>query len=365
MWYGIILLMSFIPKQVREAEKERSYRLNRWQERAVFGMLGMITLSFVMSNLWAMWWHKSDWLVATVLPAVVVDLTNQSRVEADTVRLSRNSLLDKAARMKAEHMAEEGYFAHYSPTGVTPWHWFTEVGYNYQYAGENLAVHFTDSEAVVESWLNSPSHRDNIINNSFTEIGVGTAKGRYQGYETVFVVQMFGTPVEEQSSREESNDSDVDGNLLNNVSDPVSSIANSEVAGTSTTESTTKQQTSTSSSDYQFTDTESGGIEQVDQWVSDTATTSVSQTELQQNFIATKTATGGSTLGVLATKPNTILQWVYILLAILTVGMLLWALRLEIHQRRLLQIGYSFGLLFMMGAMWYIHTLITGSVVIG
>jgi hypothetical protein len=131
-----------------------------------------------------------------VLPAVIVDLTNEARADDSLGSLKRNPLLDEAAKEKAEDMAENGYFAHYSPDGVSPWHWLDAVGYRYTSAGENLAVHFTDSADVVDAWMNSPSHRENILDSDYTEIGVGTARGEFEGYPTVFVVQFFGLPAE-------------------------------------------------------------------------------------------------------------------------------------------------------------------------
>lgn len=157
-------------------------------------MLAMVLVSFTAVNLQALLWQSSQWLVSTVLPAVVVELTNNERIALTESPLTRSSVLDRAATLKAEDMARGQYFSHYSPNGVTPWHWFDEVGYFYAYAGENLAIHFSDSGEVVDAWMNSPTHKANIVNGNYTEIGVGTAKGMYQGFDTVFVVQLFGTP---------------------------------------------------------------------------------------------------------------------------------------------------------------------------
>ena len=192
--------MRFTPKDVQqriaESAQQRSYALDQWQRRALFGLLFMVLLTFTVSNMWAVMWQASDWLTATILPAVVVDLTNEERAAGNLTTLVRSSLLDEAARRKAEHMAAESYFAHYSPDGIAPWHWFREVDYHFAHAGENLAVHFTDSRAMVQAWMDSPTHRANIENQQFTEIGVGTARGRYNGHDTIFVVQMFGTPAQ-------------------------------------------------------------------------------------------------------------------------------------------------------------------------
>ncbi|MDD5606632.1 MAG: CAP domain-containing protein [Candidatus Pacebacteria bacterium] len=130
---------------------------------------------------------------ASILPDVLVDLTNIRREEVQVKELVSNELLFQAAQLKAQDMAEKGYFAHTSPQGITPWYWFNKVGYNYKYAGENLAVNFTDSYAVDRAWMESPTHRDNIINEKFEEIGIATAIGRYKEREAVFVVQLFGT----------------------------------------------------------------------------------------------------------------------------------------------------------------------------
>ena len=132
--------------------------------------------------------------LASILPNVLVDLTNDSRQTAELHSLKISPLLEKAAQMKAEDMADKGYFAHISPEGITPWHWLEEAEYEFSYAGENLAVNFFDSKSLNKAWLNSPTHRANIINKNFTEIGIGIANGIYKGKETVFVVQFFGTP---------------------------------------------------------------------------------------------------------------------------------------------------------------------------
>lgn len=135
-------------------------------------------------------------LTATVYPAVLADLTNQDRLAYNASKLTWNNTLEKAAKLKAEDMLKNGYFAHTSPSGVTPWHWLKEVNYNFIYAGENLAVDFTESTNVQKAWLNSPKHRENILNSNFTEIGIATADGFFEGKNTTFVVEFFGKPSE-------------------------------------------------------------------------------------------------------------------------------------------------------------------------
>lgn len=131
---------------------------------------------------------------ANVLPAVLVDLTNNERQRAGLETLSLNPVLQMAAQMKANDMAEKEYFAHISPEGKTPWHWFDLAGYDFSKAGENLAINFLDSSELTEAWMRSAKHRENIENAGFTDIGIATASGVYKGKKTTFVVQMFGTP---------------------------------------------------------------------------------------------------------------------------------------------------------------------------
>ena len=157
-------------------------------------MLGLVMLSFLAAGVQSMLWTNFEWMVSAVLPAVIVEETNSERGGVGALR--RSTTLDTAATMKANHMAQNGYFSHYSPDGVSPWYWFNQAGYSFLHAGENLAVHFTDSEDIVEAWMNSPTHRANIMNGQFTEIGIGVARGEFEGSDTIFVVQLFGTPTQ-------------------------------------------------------------------------------------------------------------------------------------------------------------------------
>jgi hypothetical protein len=137
---------------------------------------------------------KTNFL-ASVLPGVLTTLTNKERTQNNAPLLIQNELLTKAAQLKAEDMASKSYFAHTSPEGKTPWYWFEQVHYSYTSAGENLAVNFFESNEVAEAWMNSPTHRANIVKKEFTEIGIGVASGIYEGRNTVFVAQLFGTPI--------------------------------------------------------------------------------------------------------------------------------------------------------------------------
>ena len=124
----------------------------------------------------------------------IVVLTNDQRTASGLVPLKTNSLLLQAAMAKANHMFAKNYWAHNGPDGTTPWFFFKQTGYNYRYAGENLARDFNQSDSVVTAWMNSPTHRDNIISDRYDEIGVAVVNGILEGQETTLVVQMFGKP---------------------------------------------------------------------------------------------------------------------------------------------------------------------------
>ena len=123
----------------------------------------------------------------------LIDMTNKIRQEADLKTLEPNHKLTQAAYRKAYDILNHNYFAHTNPSGKPFYQWIEEEGYNYLYAGENLAIDFTTNEAVMAAWLESPSHRANIINSNYNEIGMVALRGQWQNHETIVVVQTFGS----------------------------------------------------------------------------------------------------------------------------------------------------------------------------
>ncbi len=125
----------------------------------------------------------------------LIQLTNERRAEQGLGSLQPNGLLSEAARQKAATMFNFGCWSH-DCNGRTPWSFISGVGYSYIYAGENLAKDFNDSESVVAAWMASPTHRDNLLNSKYQEIGMAVVDGILNGEETTLVVQMFGTPTQ-------------------------------------------------------------------------------------------------------------------------------------------------------------------------
>ncbi len=178
-------------KEIFKNLKRKISFLNRNRRRFLIIFLIAVSLEFAfLVNFFEIDSFKD--ILASISPDTLVRITNVRRFQEGVEMLDINPLLEEAAKLKAEDMGKREYFAHTSPDGKTPWYWFEKVGYDYRYAGENLAVNFTDPFKLDEAWMSSPGHRSNIINENFDEIGIGTAEGLYKGRRALFVVQLFG-----------------------------------------------------------------------------------------------------------------------------------------------------------------------------
>ncbi|WP_242964874.1 CAP domain-containing protein [Scatolibacter rhodanostii] len=110
----------------------------------------------------------------------VVVLVNEQRAANGLSPLTLNQDVSNVARAKSQDMHDNNYFAHTSPTYGSPFDMLTSFGISYRAAGENIAMGYSTPEAVMEGWMNSSGHRANILNASFTQIGVGyVADGNY------------------------------------------------------------------------------------------------------------------------------------------------------------------------------------------
>ncbi|MBI3956310.1 hypothetical protein HY339_03570 [Candidatus Gottesmanbacteria bacterium] len=117
---------------------------------------------------------------------------NAKRAEGGLGALVLDQRLSRAAALKAQDMFAKGYWAHNAPDGKTPWEFITAAGYRYGVAGENLAKNFSVSNGVVDAWMASSTHRENIMRGDYKDIGFAVVNGVLGGEETTLVVQMFG-----------------------------------------------------------------------------------------------------------------------------------------------------------------------------
>lgn len=122
--------------------------------------------------------------------------TNTERTQNNLTGLTLNPALSQAAQAKANDMITRNYWSHSTPDGQEPWVFINQTGYQYEAAGENLAYGFASSSGAVTGWMNSPGHRANLLNNTYSEVGFGIANSHnYQneGQQTI-VVALYAKP---------------------------------------------------------------------------------------------------------------------------------------------------------------------------
>jgi hypothetical protein len=142
----------------------------------------------------------------SIFPVELTILTNEERQKNGLIPLRQDKQLAKAAEEKAKDMLTRNYWAHTAPDGTTPWVFIKQAGYEYIYAGENLAKGFNSSGDVVRAWMNSATHRENILSPNFEDVGFAVSEGTLNGENTTLVVQELGgktlVPVQSKTPKE-------------------------------------------------------------------------------------------------------------------------------------------------------------------
>ncbi len=161
-------------------------------------ILSLILFALMAANLYISY-LSGDLSVTAASKNITVQelfkLTNEARKKYGLSELTYSDKLAQAATLKARHMIENNYWAHYAPDGTSPWEFILKVGYEYEYAGENLARNFLFSKDIVNAWMKSPSHRENILKKEYTEVGFAVEDGVLLGKPTTLVVQFFAKPL--------------------------------------------------------------------------------------------------------------------------------------------------------------------------
>lgn len=171
--------------------KNDSYLKTYWP---YIPMLLIVGFGFVVNGIWShsnVLGAQSDYSATTLL-----DSTNQQRANDREAGLTLNQQLSEAAQAKANDMAAKNYWSHTAPDGRTPWSFINASGYSYEAAGENLAYGFANGDDVVNAWMNSPTHRANVLDTKYKNVGFGVAQTQnYQGNgpETIVVAE-YGEP---------------------------------------------------------------------------------------------------------------------------------------------------------------------------
>jgi len=138
---------------------------------------------------------------AAVESGTLMQLINQERSSRNLTVLIAHSSLVKASAEKSQDMIDRDYFAHVDPDGNYVWYRIANAGYGaYKTLGENLAVDFTTSEGMIQAWLDSPTHRANLLQTDFRDQGLTALYGDYQGRFTNLTASLFGAKVAGQTT---------------------------------------------------------------------------------------------------------------------------------------------------------------------
>ncbi len=124
----------------------------------------------------------------------ILRLLNLERGKKGFGPLVFHEQLNQAAQVKGENMFATNYWAHVSPQGVQPWSFISQAGYIYQSAGENLGRDFQNEASLVAAWMNSATHRANILNGNFSDIGLAILDGEINGEPVLLIVNFFAQP---------------------------------------------------------------------------------------------------------------------------------------------------------------------------
>lgn len=171
--------MLYISQKHKKNIRKRAHHLSLFALLLALFLLGEVTPRLYASD---------------VTAGALVRLANESRIQAGLGELKMNSQLKQAAEAKAKDMLKNDYFAHTSPKGVTPWHWLKQSGYQYSFAGENLAINYETAESQHKAWMKSPTHRANILNKNYQEVGIAVVEGKIDGKDALITVQVFASP---------------------------------------------------------------------------------------------------------------------------------------------------------------------------
>ncbi|HTK39688.1 MAG TPA: CAP domain-containing protein [Patescibacteria group bacterium] len=136
----------------------------------------------------------------TITPASLLRDVNTVRAEHNAPSLGYNTKLAAAALAKGQNMFRDQYWAHNSPSGITPWKWVQDQQYAYAYAGENLAKNFPSAQATVDAWMASPAHRENMLHDYYRDAGFAVVDGMMKGKPTTIVVALFATPLTQDAA---------------------------------------------------------------------------------------------------------------------------------------------------------------------
>lgn len=160
----------------------------------IFAIL-LLGKAFIVGALFFIDGHKAQ-AGSPITAENLVTRTNIERERARLYPLTVNRDLIRAAEKKTRDMIAYGYFSHTTPGGKPFYLWIQEEKYQYKSAGENLAISFISEEDVMNAWMKSVTHRENLLDKNYSEIGIAVLAGEFEGKETIVIAQLFGEPKE-------------------------------------------------------------------------------------------------------------------------------------------------------------------------
>ncbi|HIA91822.1 TPA: CAP domain-containing protein [Candidatus Saccharibacteria bacterium] len=166
------------------ASRRNDYRPNALRNPILLVLYCVVAALLVITSVVRQEVRSSSQPSVSSIENRLVGSINVTRGSLDMQPLSLNTQLSKAAVAKQLHMAEQDYWSHTSPDGTEPWDFVRSYNVTYAKAAETLARGFTEPEAVVTGWLNSPSHREALLEPSYSQIGLSITEGE-QGYDAV------------------------------------------------------------------------------------------------------------------------------------------------------------------------------------
>lgn len=177
----------FIPAECNDYKP----RILRTRALTMIAVILLVLKIFVASYLFFIYPNIAK--MSAMVSREIYDLINVDRAGSKLNALIMNDKLNKAAEAKADDMVKNNYFAHKSLDGKMPWDWINRNDYPYLYAGENLAMNFTTADSAHQALMLSESHKKNILNSRYSDIGIAVVKGVINGRETNILVELFGS----------------------------------------------------------------------------------------------------------------------------------------------------------------------------
>jgi uncharacterized protein YkwD len=171
-----------------------SFKLKKIRHKLYALLSGGLVLSQIMMGIT----YYSGPGISSETPEVmsknIITYTNNERSLSGLTPLTENEDLDQAARLKLEDMFTNNYWEHIAPSGIQAWDFIKQTGYIYEYAGENLAKGYHDSNTTVDAWMDSQTHKDNILGTNYTDIGVAVGSGKLNNRPVTLAVQILAKP---------------------------------------------------------------------------------------------------------------------------------------------------------------------------